>query len=164
MRRVAFALLAALMIGSAAFIVATVGQLPGEVASHFGRAGVDDWTSRSNYLLWMLALALVAPAAVVSLIAILPRIAPRLVNLPHRAYWLSKAQRDRTLASLFVFGCWQGCLLTAFAAGLHWVILDANAESPPRLSASLFIALLVAFLAAMVAWTAALYTRFRTMH
>jgi hypothetical protein len=158
MRRAAFAILAALMIGSAAFIVATVGQLPGEVASHFGRAGVDDWTARSDYLLWMLALALIAPAAVVSLIALLPRIAP------HRAYWLSEAQRDQTLASLFAFACWQGCVLTAFAAGLHWVIIDANAASPPRLSAGLFIALLVLFLAAMVAWTAALYARFRTMH
>ena len=163
MPRLAFALLALLMIASATFIAATAGQLPREVASHFGPAAVNGWLPRPDYLLWMLVLALAVPAAVVALIAILPRIAPGLLNLPHRDYWLSDAHRDSTLASLFAFACGQGCLLTLFAAGVHWVVLDANVASPPRLSGSLSIALVVLFLAAMLGWTAALYGRFRTM-
>lgn len=164
MRRLALPLLVVLMIASTAFIATTAGELPEQVASHFGASGVNGWMARHEYVLWMLLLATVIPLAIVALIAILPRVAPRLVNLPHRAYWLSDAQRDQTLASLLAFACWQACLLTAFAAGLHGIVLEANATSPPRLPGALFVALLTVFLGSMAVWTAALYARFRTMH
>jgi hypothetical protein len=111
----------------------------------------------------MLMLAVAAPCIIVLLIAGLPRVAPRLVNLPHRAYWLAEERRSDTLATLLAFGCWQGALLTMAAAGLHLVLLEANAVTPPRLSVSSLVALLVLFIAAMLAWTGALYARFRTM-
>jgi uncharacterized membrane protein len=162
MRRPALFLLVALIAVSAAFIAVTTGQLPGLVASHFGNgSGVNGWQTRSQYLLWMLALAILLPLVIVGFIALLPRAAPRLINLPHRAYWLSEARRAQTLATLLSFACAQGCVLTLFAAALHYVILQANTTVPPQLPGALFVAVLVGLLAAMVAWTIALYVRFR---
>ena len=162
MRRLALFLLVALIAVSAAFIAVTAGQLPGVVASHFdSRSGVNGWLTRSQYLFWMLALAILLPGAIVGFIALLSRTAPRLINLPHRAYWLSEGRREQTLATLLAFACAQGCLLTVFAAALHYVILQANTTAPPQLPGGLFVAVLLGLLAAMVAWTIALYVRFR---
>lgn len=164
MRRPALFLLVALIAVSAAFIAVTAGQLPGVVASHFdSRSGVNGWLTRSQYLFWMLALAILLPGAIVGFIALLTRTAPRLINLPHRAYWLSEGRREQTLATLLAFACAQGCLLTVFAAALHYVILQANTTAPPQLPGGLFVAVLLGLLAAMVAWTIALYVRFRNV-
>ena len=161
MRRPALFLLVALIAVSAAFIAVTAGQLPGLVASHFDSgSGVNGWLTRSQYLFWMLALAILLPLAIVGFIALVS-IAPRLINLPHRIYWLSEAHREQTLATLLSFACAQGCVLTVFAAALHYVILQANTTAPPHLPGALFVAVLVGLLAAMVAWTIALYVRFR---
>jgi uncharacterized membrane protein len=161
MRRPALFLLVALIAVSAAFIAVTAGQLPGLVASHFDSgSGVNGWLTRSQYLFWMLALATLLPLAIVGFIALVST-APRLINLPHRTYWLSEARREQTLATLLAFACAQGCLLTVFAAALHYVILQANTTAPPQLPGALFVAVLLGLLAAMVAWTIALYVRFR---
>lgn len=161
MRRPALFLLVALIAVSAAFITVTAGQLPGLVASHFDSgSGVNGWLTRSQYLFWMLALAILLPLAIVGFIALVST-APRLINLPHRTYWLSEARREQTLATLLSFACAQGCVLTVFAAALHYVILQANTTAPPQLPGALFVAVLVGLLAAMVAWTIALYVRFR---
>jgi uncharacterized membrane protein len=161
MRRSAFILLVALIALSAAFIAVTAGQLPGLVASHFdSRSGANGWLTRSQYLFWMLALAILLPFAIVGFIALVST-APRLINLPHRAYWLSEGRREQTLATLLAFACAQGCLLTVFAAALHYVILQANTTAPPQLPGALFVVVLLGLVAAMVAWTIALYIRFR---
>jgi uncharacterized membrane protein len=162
MRRSAFFLLVALIALSAAFIAVTAGQLPGLVASHFdSRSGANGWLTRGNYLLLMLALAILLPLAIVGLIALVTRTAPRLINLPHRTYWLSEGRREQTLATLLAFACVQGGLLTVFAAALHYVILQANSTAPPQLPGALFVGMLLALLAAIAAWTIALFVRFR---
>jgi uncharacterized membrane protein len=162
MRRSAFFLLVALIALSAAFIAVTAGQLPGLVASHFdSRSGANGWLTRGNYLLLMLALAILLPLAIVGFIALVTRTAPRLINLPHRTYWLSEGRREQTLATLLAFACVQGGLLTVFAAALHYVILQANSTAPPQLPGALFVGVLLALLAAIAAWTIALFVRFR---
>jgi uncharacterized membrane protein len=162
MRRSAFFLLVALIALSAAFIAVTAGQLPGLVASHFdSRSGANGWLTRGNYLLLMLALAILLPLAIVGFIALVTRTVPRLINLPHRTYWLSEGRREQTLATLLAFACVQGGLLTVFAAALHYVILQANSTAPPQLPGALFVGMLLALLAAIAAWTIALFVRFR---
>ena len=163
MHRLAFPLLAALMCASAAFIAATAGQLPATVASHFGGHGANGWMARNVYLLWMLGLSVLVPGLLVVLIAVLPRIVPRLVDLPHKDYWMADARRGETISSLFAFACCLAALMTVFAAGLHYVILNANATTLPALSASLLAALVALLLVGAVTWTGALYARFRTM-
>jgi hypothetical protein len=52
-------------------------------------------------------------------------------------------------------------LIVLFTAAVHYVLLVANASSPPHLPADLFWMLLVGFLVAIAVWTGALYLRFR---
>jgi hypothetical protein len=52
-------------------------------------------------------------------------------------------------------------LIEAMIAGVHWLVLEANGASPPRLATAPFAALLVAFLALVVVWIVALFRRFR---
>jgi hypothetical protein len=120
-----------------------------------------DGDSGSGIVANCIALAILLPLALVGFIALLSHAAPRLINLPHRAFWLSEGRREQTLATLLAFACVQGCLLTLFAAALHYVILQANTTAPPQLPGALFVSVLLGLVAAMVAWTIALYVRFR---
>ena len=86
---------------------------------------------------------------------------PRLVNLPHRDYWLAPERREAALAALAGFGWVFACLVTLFVAGMHWAILDAHASVPPRLAEPYVHLLLGASFVALVAWIIALYLRFR---
>jgi Protein of unknown function (DUF1648) len=165
MRRLALMLFITLVIASAAYVFGTIGQLPQRVAMHFGGSGQASGSMpRDGYLLFMLGFAVLFPLFIVAAIAGLPLITKQGVKLPNREYWLSPTRRDETLASVGAFGGWLGCLLTVFAAALHYTILAANTSVPPRLSAPLLYSVLGGFLAAMLSWQALFFLRFRTPH
>ena len=165
MRRLSLVLFATLLIASSAYIVGTVGQMPPRVAMHFSSTGHGtDAVSRDFYLLLTLGFAVLLPLFIVASIAGLPLIIKRGVKLPNRDYWLAPARRDETLAAVGAFGGWLGCLLTVFAAALHYAILEANANVPPQLRAPLLYTLLGGFFAAILSWQALFYLRFRTPH
>jgi hypothetical protein len=146
----------------AAFIVATTGQLPDRVASHFAAGGVPNgWMTRDGYLAFMLAFAVLLPAIVVAGVGLVPHVSPRRVNIPHRDYWLAPERRTATFSSLASRACWLGCLIAVFLAGLHYAILEANATVPPQLPANLFWTLLIAFIVGIALWIGTLYLRFR---
>jgi len=146
----------------AAFIVATTGQLPDRVASHFGAGNLPNgWMTRDGYLAFMLAFAVLLPAIVVAGVGIVPLLSPRRINIPNRAYWLAPERRGATLATLAARACWLGALIAIFLAGVHYAILEANATTPPRLPADLFWTLLIAFAAGLALWIGTLYLRFR---
>lgn len=164
MQRIAYLLFALLLIAVGAFIVATTGQLPERVASHFGAGNLaNGWMTRGGYLVFMLVFALLLPVVVVAVVGWLPRRAPGAVNIPHRDHWMAPGRRAATLAILASHACWLGCLLALFIAGIHFAILEANAAVPPRLPADLFWTLLAGFLAAVALWIGALYLRFRNL-
>jgi uncharacterized membrane protein len=145
----------------AAFIVATTGQLPERVASHFAAGGLPNgWMTHDGYLAFMLAFAVLLPAIVVAGVGLVPHVSPRRVNIPHRHYWLAPERRAATFSSLASRACWLGCLIAVFLAGLHYAILEANAAVPPRLPADLFWTLLVAFVVGIALWISTLYLRF----
>ncbi|MDQ2962737.1 MAG: hypothetical protein M3R31_06205 [Pseudomonadota bacterium] len=162
MRRFFLPLFIALAAGGAAFIIATAGDLPLQVASHFGR---DDhpkaWTPRDTYVAIMVGAATLLPLFLITLMSWLPRVFPRAVNIPNRDYWLAPERRERSLAALGAFGWAFGCLLAAFIVGVHWVVLAANTSVPTQLPDRPFQALIAGFLAAMGVWTVALCLRFR---
>jgi hypothetical protein len=163
MRRLALILFITLLIASGAYIVGTSGLLPLRVAVHFGGSGQPSGSMpRDGYLLFILGFAVLFPLFIVAAIAGLPLITKEGVKLPNREYWLSPPRRDETLASVGAFGGWLGCLLTVFAAAMHYAILDANTSVPPQLSAPLFYCVLGGFLAAMLSWQALFLLRFRT--
>jgi Protein of unknown function (DUF1648) len=162
MRRLSLVLFVTLLIAGVAFIVGTIGRLPPRVASHFGVAGQSNaWMSRDGYALFILGFGTLFPMFIVASLAWLPHITSRGIKLPNRDYWLAPPRRGETLAALESFGGWLGCLLTAFIAALHYLILEANTSVPPQMPASLLWSVLGGFIAATLAWQTFFYLRFR---
>jgi serine/threonine-protein kinase len=156
------ALFLAAMAATVAFILATVPALPDQVGTHFGAGGVaDGWMTRDGYRLYMLAFAVGFAGFIVAMIGVLPRLVPGAINVPNRAYWLAPERRAETAAFLLAHACLLGVLIEAMIAGVHWLVLEANAATPPRLATVPFVTLLGAFLACVLVWIAALVRRFR---
>ncbi len=162
MRHLPPALFLLAVLAAAAFVVATTPALPPRVATHFGPAGLaDGWMTRDGYRLFMLFLIVVLPLGIVAAVGLLPRVRPGWINIPNRKHWLAPERRGETVSYMLAHACWLGVLMEALIAALHYALLAANAQSPPRLSTPLFVALLVGFLAGLGLWIAALYRRFR---
>lgn len=160
--RLPAALFVVLLIAAAAFVTSTADALPARVATHFDSGGTaNGYMTRDGYRIFMLAFSVGFPLVLVALIAGLPRLAPNLTNVPNRDYWLVPERREAALAALRDHALWLGCLSIAVAAGVHDLIIRANAQTPPRLDNGLFIALLGAFCAGLVLWIFMLLRRFR---
>ena len=162
MHRLAWLVLVVCLGGASMYIVATTGALPDNVASHFGPGNAaNGFMTRDGYLVFMLFFALVLPLFLAAVIGLLPRMVPNSINLPNREYWLDPKRREATLNALSAHGAWLGSMVALFTAALHYVLLVANASSPPRLPADLFGMLIVGFLILIALWIGALYLRFR---
>jgi len=162
MHRLAWLVFVLCLAVAAIYIVATTGALPDKVASHFGPGNAPNgFMTRDGYLVFMLFFALVLPLFLAAMVGLLPRMRPNSINLPNREHWLEATRRDATLNALSAYGAWLGILIVLFTAALHYVLLVANASSPPHLPADLFWMLLVGFLVAIAVWIGALYRRFR---
>jgi uncharacterized membrane protein len=149
---------------AAIFIVATTGELPDHVASHFGPGNTaNGFMTRGGYLVFMLAFALVLPIFVAAMVGLLPRVRTNSINIPHRAHWLEPKRREATLNALSAHGAWLGSLIALFIVAIHYVVLVANRISPPRLPADLFRILLIAFLVGIALWIGTLFLRFRNL-
>ena len=95
MRRFFLPLFFALAIAVTATILATSGNLPERIASHFANGGAaNGWMSRDAYVVIVLAMATLLPLFIVAMMARLPRMNPRRIRLPHRDYWLAPERRD----------------------------------------------------------------------
>jgi len=162
MAQLARLLFIVLLVVGAILISATTDQLPAQIASHFGAGGVPNgWMSRSFYLLFMLAFAVILPLVIVLAMGVLPRYRANAINIPNRAYWLDPVRRQATLDYLAAHACWLGSLMVVFITAIHFLLIEANATQPPRLPFQPFIAALVLFVVAMGLWLAALVLRFR---
>lgn len=151
-----------LLIAVCGLVVGTSGALPERVASHFDAAGLaNGYMTRDDYRVFMLAFSFGLPLLVVALIGWLPRLAPNLINIPNRDYWLAPQRREAALATLDASALWLGCLLTAMAGGVHWLVIRANAVHPPQLENGPILALLGAFVAGLVCGIVVLMQRFR---
>jgi len=162
MRRLPLLLLVALLIAAGAILYATAENLPPRVASSFNFAGnAGGFMSRGTYLAFMAAAIFGASAIILLVCAVLPRLAPRLVNIPAREYWLAPERREETYASLAASGALLGCLVTAFLIGLHLLVVEANAHPPPRLDSSILWALIGALAVSVLAAQFFFWRRFR---
>jgi uncharacterized membrane protein len=162
MQRIALVVFALAVGGAALVIVATSGELPARVASHFGAGGrPNDWMARETYLAVMLGFAVALPVLLVASMTLLPRVAPRLVNLPNRDYWLAPARREASIDSLGAFGCGLGVLTALLLAGVHLLVVAAHRGGAPRLDERAFLTLVGIFLAAMGLLLVMLLRRFR---
>ena len=151
-----------LLVIGPAIMWATSGALPDRVATHFGADGLaNGWMTRDGYRAFMLALGTLVPLFVVVMAGLAPQFASRTVKVPHPEYWLAPARRAETLSRMLSHSCWLGSAMLVFFAGMHLLLLRANAETPPRLPEGPFIAMVVGFVVVVIVWAFALRARFR---
>ncbi|MEO6929895.1 MAG: hypothetical protein ABI190_12095 [Casimicrobiaceae bacterium] len=155
--------LAVIAIGlSAAIIVTTCVTLPPMVASHFAAGGaVSGYLPLDDYRALMLMLCVLPPAVILFSMTVGPRVFPGSINVPNVRAWLAPPYRDETLDALATRGALLAIVATLFIAGVHLLIVRANALSPPRLDAGALGLTVGAFVLAIVIWVVALLARFR---
>jgi hypothetical protein len=158
---VAAVVLGQLYLAYLALLAWSVGQMPERVAGHFGLTGrADRWMGRTGYLLSMTLLGLGLPLVLVVLTA-LPGLSLHGINLPHRDFWLAPERIGETRAFLLAHSLWFGCLALSFLAGIHFLVVRANRQAPPRLSMPLLLLLLACFVGGILGWQASLTGHFR---
>jgi uncharacterized membrane protein len=152
-----------LLIGCVAvFIGFTSQRLPRLVAAHFDAAGTaNGYLPRELYMALMLLITVVVPVLVVVIPAWAFSHPEVRLNLPNREYWLAPERRAETIrfiarqTSLFTW------LLLAFLCYAQWLVVRANALTPPALDSRAFLAGLVVFLVCTLSWIVRLLRRFR---
>jgi uncharacterized membrane protein len=157
MRRV----LLLVLVVAAGFIWLTSGDLPPVVASHFGSGGAaNGFMGKGTYTAFMLAMVVAVPA-LIGFSGQLVRVVPiQLVNLPNKQYWLAPQRRAATLESVSSIGVPFALALVVFLSFVHWLVVQANAVQPAKLSeGSLFVGLAVLGVA-MVLWLVVFFRRF----
>ncbi|WP_334159213.1 DUF1648 domain-containing protein [Oryzomicrobium sp.] len=145
-----------------AFVWATGHTLPSVVASHFDIGGhANSFMPRDAYVWLMLALVVAMPLVT----AVIPHWALRnpgiRINIPNRRYWLAPERRAATIDYLARQSVRFSILLLAFLCYVHWLVIQANQAVPLLLPVPYFIAGLVVFLSATLAWLVALTRHFR---
>ncbi len=135
--------------------------MPERVATHFDAGGQPNgWMSRSSLVLFTSIFGLAFPLIVVGLSFITRLFSNKLINIPHREYWLDSEHRAETFNYLFQHSFWFACLAVCFVIGLHYLIIRANAKTTPQLSNSGIFELLGFFLVDTAAWAVSMIRHF----
>ncbi len=125
----------------------TSARLPERVASHFGSGGLaNGFMTHDVYVLFMIAMTTLLPLVVVASLGFIPRLATSKLSIKNREHWLAPARREATMATLGNMACAIGVVLILFLVGIHFLTLEANTRTPPRLDEGAFFVVLVLFL------------------
>ncbi len=146
-------------------VLLTLGSLavlPERVAIHFGARGVaDSWAAKEANA----ALLVGTHVFLFALLALSGRLATALparwVNIPHRDYWLSAANRALAGSMVQAYTMRLGTALFALFMGLGVLTVRANLSEPVRLELGLFLPMLVLFLLYTTWWVVGFYRVFR---
>jgi uncharacterized membrane protein len=149
------------LVVAGGFVWLTSGNLPPVVASHFGPGGAaNGFMNKGTYLSIMLTMVVAIPA-LIAISGQVVRIVPlELVNLPNKDYWLAPQRRAATLASLSSMGLPLAFVIAVFLCYVHWLVLQANAVQPARLSEASMITGLEVLGLVTALWLFALFRRF----
>src|SRR5436305_13166641 len=105
--RWALILLLALYAVFAGSLIYAAGELPERVATHFDfRGEANGWMSKEADLLLMAALGVGLPLFLIGICYATRFFPARLVNLPHREYWLAPGRRRETAAYVGAQSVW----------------------------------------------------------
>jgi serine/threonine-protein kinase len=152
----------ALLVAALVFVYYTSGSMPKIVASHFSSSGdATGFLPRTLYVQLTLAVVLLPPVFLVYLPRRTLRRPKARINLPNRDYWLAPERRAHTIEVLARQCTRFGEMLLVFLCYAHYLVVRANAQTPPRLATGWFLAGLVVFLGFTVLWAARLIARFR---
>ena len=146
-------LLLVTLLLAVAFVFATGGSLLTVVASHFIAGGAaNGFMPRGTFLRFTIALLVGLPLLIAFLSSVTSILPVRLINLPNREYWLAPERQADTLAYLRKHGTRLSVILAIFLCFVHWLVLQANAHSPPLFPESQFFIGIGAFLVGLVTW------------
>ena len=139
-------------------LMAADRQLPEHVASHFNLTGQPDgWMDRPTYLQFISIFGFVVPLFIVFTFRWLP---VNLINVPNRNFWFAPERRVQARRFLFCQSFWFACLMTGLFIGVNFAIVQANAQSPARLSLLTLLSEVGIFLAGTLAWLMNLFRHF----
>jgi len=145
-----------------AFVFATGRSLPPLVASHFiARGAANGYMPHDTYLRFTTALLVGLPLFIAFISGFTSILPARLINLPNREYWLAPERQADTLSYLRRQGARFAVILAIFLCFVHWLVVQANAHSPPLFPESLFFIGTAAFLGALVIWLGRFILHFR---
>jgi uncharacterized membrane protein len=154
-----------LLISIAAFLMfvwVNADRLPERTATHFNLEGkADGWMPRTQHLWLMTATGVGMPLLMLAALSAIRLVPAKLVNMPHRDYWLAEERRGSTYAWFTRAGLWLGCSTTLGMGTLHELILRANEKSPPTLESGPVMVMATAMLACVLAFVIATLLHFR---
>lgn len=144
------------------YVVASTSQLPDHVASHFNASGqADGWMPRSSVSRFALTMGCGLSFSMIAVFWLIRFLPARLMNLPNRDYWLVPERRQATYAVFSRYSFGLACITTAFVAGLHYLIIDANTRTPPAMSTTRMLVMTVLYLGSLGLWILSLTRRFK---
>jgi serine/threonine-protein kinase len=159
---VAAVILAQLYLVFFAYLAFSAKYLPDRVASKFGLLGRPrSYMPRTVYLLCIGIVGLVLPfSGFISWVV--SKAGPGGVNVPNRAYWFAPERIAETQNYLLAHSLWFACACVGFMVGVHFLIVRANRQNPPKLSLPLLLLFVGSFLAAVILWSVAPSWHFKT--
>jgi len=138
------------------------GMLPDTVATHFATGGAPNgWFTARGNLLFSLGIQGLFVFIVYAMRTTLLHTPKQLVNLPNKDYWFAEenlvgfVQRWEKLTYQF------GCILMTFFLCLSLIVTAANFSTPPHLDTTLFVTVLICFLASIAYWIFSIYRTLR---
>jgi hypothetical protein len=147
---------------ASAFLALSAEPLPQVLAAHFVAGGdADGFMPKGGYLSLMFGVTIGVPLLLACLSSIIRILPSPLINLPNREYWLAPERRDATVAYLERRGRVFGMILAGFFCFVHWLVVDANSQQPPRFDETQFLAGGLLFLLALVAALVGFVMHFR---
>jgi serine/threonine-protein kinase len=159
---VAVVILAQLYLAYFAYLAFSAKNLPERVATKFGLLGRPRrYMPRTFYLVFIGIVGLVLPfSALISWV--ISKAKPRGVNIPNREYWFAPERIADTQKYFLAHSLWFACFCVGFMIGVHFLIVRANKQNPPKLSMPLLLLMLGFFLAAVIFWSVAPSWHFKT--
>ncbi len=155
-------LLVLLYVCFGASLFLSASMLPDRVATHFDASGQPNgWMSRSTHLIFIILFGLLFPITLMSVCWAARFLPARLINIPHREYWLAEERRAESVSYLAWHSVWFGCLAVAFVTGLHWSIVISNRRQPVELPIEWVLGIALPFLVGVATWVFVLYRHFR---
>lgn len=107
-------------------------DLPPVMASHFDAQGnPNGFQTRGAFLSILFGVQAVMLVAFGAVAALMHRIPPSLINMPHRDYWLSGDRIQEAIERTSTWTAWFGCGTVALILGVFELAVQANLTHTP---------------------------------
>lgn len=135
--------------------------LPRVVASHFDQHGfANGWQTKQAFFGIFAVMTLLGACLAFGVPAIISVMPTRLINLPHKDYWLAPEQRASSLQFLNVWFAWFGCAVYFVIVAAFDFAVQTNLRPSAVPNASRLWLTLAFLLAFTIIWTIRLFGRF----